>query len=258
MRVHRDLHRLTSLIFGLLITASQSNADMIILPTIDYMIPGGAFATLSPPSGYSGNPPYLSASGTTFPTILNVPQFNASQGSLTGISLQLSATQTGGNANFYQVSPGVPTTSIRFDSAVMLSGAASVSLSADYSSGSSSIPVGTIFSHDMSAPLVTTNQTFTDSADLAAFVGSGNVELSAIRSLNVYPSPASFVFAQLTSTGSAAGQLTVTYDYTPAAVPEPSSLCLLGLTLALTTTVACLRRRLRQRRENNLPVIGAY
>ncbi|MDR3639464.1 MAG: choice-of-anchor E domain-containing protein [Isosphaeraceae bacterium] len=232
------------LVFGLLLTASQSKADVTSPATIHFTIPGGAFATLSPPNGdYTSSPPNLIASGTTFPTILDVPQFDPAQGTLVGVSLQLSATQTGGNADFYAVLGPPTTTSILFDRAVVLSGASNVSLSADYSSGASSIPVGTVFSHDLSAPLVTTNQTVTDSANLAAFVGHGAVELNAIRSLNVYPSPSSEVFAKLTSTGSAAGQLTVTYDFTPSAVPEPSSLCLLGLTLAVTSTAAYLKSR---------------
>lgn len=243
MNQHRRRQRLAILVFGLSITAAPSRADMVAPVTINFTIPGGAFATLAPPNGdYTGSPPNSIASGTTFPTVVDVPQFDPSQGSLTGVSLQLSATQSGGSADFYAVfGPGA--TSIEFDRAVVLTGAASISLSANYSSTASSIPVGTVFTQDLSAPLVTTTQTFTDPANLAAFVGQGDVALSAIRSLDVYPSPSSEVYAKLTSTGSATGELTVTYTYTPVGVPEPSSLCLLALALMLTSTAAFSRRR---------------
>jgi hypothetical protein len=228
---------------------SRAGADMLTVGPLPYAIPNGPFSLLVPSDGgFTGTPPRpLIALAEIGLTALAVPRFDPSLGTLTGITFSLAATLQPGTADVIGISPG-PSEQITFRSEVRAFGPAGLLVSAGNEATLALPSTG----FNMSVPVVggsATGSTSFNSPDaLLPFVGTGTFEVDLLKHLEALPTPASFVHTRLTAAGSAEGDLSVTYQFTPAqaAVPEPSSLVLLGCGLLSLLRYVCRQPRVAE------------
>jgi hypothetical protein len=171
----------------------------------------------------------ITSSSTTDSPTLNLPQFNPSVGTLTGVSIQFATTTS--------------TFDIQSTGLLSLMTGATVDLTLNYSvtsgsatgSGSASQDTTKAINYLSSTPqsipspaltAAVNSLSYSDAADLSAFTGSGqfSIGLAAVDDFSATTLVSLSMQAGFTGSGTYAGSVTVTYTYTPAATAVAPSI----------------------------------
>jgi hypothetical protein len=215
--------------------------------TSSYSISDGTtFTSLTPPNGgFSGSPPNLLAVGEGVHATVAFPRFDPALGSLLGITFSLSATQQPGTGELLVVSFAPPGSQVFLLDEVRAVGPTGRLVTAGSSMTVPAPPPG-LYPLSILTPSPDASSAYLDPETLAAYTGPGTFSVEVFKHLETGGTPGTFIRTRLTSPGTAAGSVSVTYEFNP--VPAPPAWALLGSGALCALLAGAARRACRDGR----------